>query len=113
MLPLLLLPKSLCLCLLIWPLLLPSSVLLSHPLHPLVLLPSLQPIPLSLPPLLLLLLLRMSLLLLLLLKKGHRFLGLSALVPGRDLDQISVAINQETGPAEMRCQLEGAVEPLG
>ena len=32
---------------------------------------------------------------------------------GRDLDQISVAINQETGPAEMRCQPEGAVEPLG
>jgi hypothetical protein len=32
---------------------------------------------------------------------------------GRDLDQISVAINQETGPAEMRCQLEGAAEPLG
>jgi hypothetical protein len=31
---------------------------------------------------------------------------------GRDLDQISVAINQETGPAKMRCQLEGAVEPL-
>jgi hypothetical protein len=30
----------------------------------------------------------------------------------RDLDQISVAINQETGPAEMRCQPEGAVEPL-
>jgi hypothetical protein len=32
---------------------------------------------------------------------------------GRDLDQISVAIDQETGPAEMRCQPEGAVEPLG
>jgi hypothetical protein len=32
---------------------------------------------------------------------------------GRDLDQISVAINQETGPAEMGCQPEGAVEPLG
>jgi hypothetical protein len=32
---------------------------------------------------------------------------------GRDLDQISAAINQETGPAEMRCQPEGAVEPLG
>jgi hypothetical protein len=32
---------------------------------------------------------------------------------GRDLDKISVAINQETGPAEMRCQPEGAVEPLG
>jgi hypothetical protein len=32
---------------------------------------------------------------------------------GRDHDQISVAINQETGPAEMRCQPEGAVEPLG
>ena len=32
---------------------------------------------------------------------------------GRDLDQISVAIKQETGPAEMRCQPEGAVEPLG
>jgi hypothetical protein len=31
---------------------------------------------------------------------------------GRDLDQISVAINQETGPAEVRCQSEGAVEPL-
>jgi hypothetical protein len=30
----------------------------------------------------------------------------------RDLDQISVAINQETGPAEMRCQPEGAVECL-
>jgi hypothetical protein len=27
---------------------------------------------------------------------------------GRDLNQISVAINQETGPAEMRCQPEGA-----
>jgi hypothetical protein len=32
---------------------------------------------------------------------------------GRDLDQISVAKKQETGPAEMRCQPEGAVEPLG
>jgi hypothetical protein len=32
---------------------------------------------------------------------------------GRDLDQISVAINQETGPAEMRIQPEGAIEPLG
>jgi hypothetical protein len=32
---------------------------------------------------------------------------------GRDLDQISVAINQETGPAEMRCQPKGAAEPLG
>ena len=32
---------------------------------------------------------------------------------GRDLNQISVAINQETGPAEMRRQPEGAVEPLG
>jgi hypothetical protein len=35
---------------------------------------------------------------------------------GGDLDQISVAINQEceeTGPAEMHCQPEGAVEPLG
>ena len=32
---------------------------------------------------------------------------------GRDLDKILVAINQETGPAEMRCQPEGAVEPLG
>jgi hypothetical protein len=32
---------------------------------------------------------------------------------GRDLDQISVAINQETGPTEMRCQPEGALEPLG
>jgi hypothetical protein len=32
---------------------------------------------------------------------------------GRDLDQISVAFNQETGPAEMSCQPEGAVEPLG
>jgi hypothetical protein len=31
---------------------------------------------------------------------------------GRDLDQISIAINQETGLAEMRCQPEGAVEPL-
>jgi hypothetical protein len=31
----------------------------------------------------------------------------------RDLDQISVAINEETGPAEVRCQPEGAVEPLG
>jgi hypothetical protein len=30
-----------------------------------------------------------------------------------DLDQISVAIDQETGPAEMRCQSEGAVELLG
>jgi hypothetical protein len=30
---------------------------------------------------------------------------------GRDLDQNSVAINQETCPAEMRCQPEGAVEP--
>jgi hypothetical protein len=58
---------------------LPSSVLLSHPLHPLVLLLSLQPIPLSLPPLLLALLLRISLLLLL--KKGHRFHCLSALAP--------------------------------
>jgi hypothetical protein len=28
---------------------------------------------------------------------------------GRGLDQISAAINQETGPAEMRCQPEGAV----
>jgi hypothetical protein len=28
---------------------------------------------------------------------------------GRNLDQISVAINQETGPAETRCQPEGAV----
>jgi hypothetical protein len=28
---------------------------------------------------------------------------------GRDLDQISVAVKQETGPAEMRCQPEGAV----
>jgi hypothetical protein len=53
MLPLLLLPKSLRLCLLIWPLVLPSSVLLLPPLFPLVLLPSLQPIQLSLPPLLL------------------------------------------------------------
>jgi hypothetical protein len=32
---------------------------------------------------------------------------------GRDLDQISVSIDQETGLAEMRCQPEGAVEPLG
>jgi hypothetical protein len=32
---------------------------------------------------------------------------------GRDLDQISVAINQETGLAEMRCQPRGAAEPLG
>jgi hypothetical protein len=32
---------------------------------------------------------------------------------GRDLDQISVAIDQETGPVEMRCQPKGAVEPLG
>ena len=32
---------------------------------------------------------------------------------GRDFNQISVAIYQETGPAEMRCQPEGAVEPLG
>jgi hypothetical protein len=32
---------------------------------------------------------------------------------GRDLDQISKAINQETGPAEVRYQSEGAVEPLG
>jgi hypothetical protein len=32
---------------------------------------------------------------------------------GRDLDKISVAINHETGPAEMRCQPEGAVEQLG
>jgi hypothetical protein len=32
---------------------------------------------------------------------------------GRDLDQISVAANQESGPAEMRCQPEGALEPLG
>jgi hypothetical protein len=31
---------------------------------------------------------------------------------GRDLDQISVAINKETGPAEMCRQPEGAVEPL-
>ena len=30
---------------------------------------------------------------------------------GRDLYQISVAIDQETGPAEMRCQPEGAIEP--
>jgi hypothetical protein len=28
---------------------------------------------------------------------------------GRDLGKISVTINQETGPAEMRCQPEGAV----
>ena len=49
------------------------------PLHPLVVLPSLQPIPLSLPPLLLALLLRM--LLLALLKKGHHFHRLSALAP--------------------------------
>jgi hypothetical protein len=34
-------------------------------------------------------------------------------VTGRGLDQISVAIDQETSPAEMRCQPEGAVEPLG
>jgi hypothetical protein len=34
-------------------------------------------------------------------------------VRGRDLDQMSVAINQEVGPSEMRCQPEGAVEPLG
>jgi hypothetical protein len=32
---------------------------------------------------------------------------------GRDLDQISVTIIQDTGPAEMRCQPEGAIEPLG
>jgi hypothetical protein len=32
---------------------------------------------------------------------------------GRDLDQISVAIDQETGPAEMCCQPEGAAGPLG
>jgi hypothetical protein len=32
---------------------------------------------------------------------------------GDDGGQILVAINQETGPAEMRCQPEGAVEPLG
>jgi hypothetical protein len=32
---------------------------------------------------------------------------------GRDLGHISVAINQEMGPAEMRCQPEGAAEPLG
>jgi hypothetical protein len=57
-----------------------SSTVLSPPqLYPLVLLPSLQPIPLSLPPLLLALLLRMSLLLLM--KKGHRYLCLSALAP--------------------------------
>jgi hypothetical protein len=31
----------------------------------------------------------------------------------KELDHISVAIDQETGPAEMRCQPEGAVEPLG
>ena len=31
---------------------------------------------------------------------------------GADLDQISVAIDQETGPAEVRCQPKGAVEPL-
>jgi len=31
----------------------------------------------------------------------------------RDLDQISVAIDKETGPAEMRCQPKGAVELLG
>jgi hypothetical protein len=81
MLPLLLLPKSLRLCLLIWPLMLPSSVLVVLPplLFTLVLLPSLPPIPLPLPPLLLALLLRM--LLLLLLKKGHRFHRLSALAP--------------------------------
>jgi hypothetical protein len=78
MLPLLLLPKFLRLCLLIWPLLLPSSVVLP-PLHPLVLLPSLPPSPQSLPPLLLALLLRMSLLLLL--KKGRRFRRPSALAP--------------------------------
>jgi hypothetical protein len=32
---------------------------------------------------------------------------------GRDLVQISVAIDQETGPAKMRCQPEGVVEPVG
>ena len=32
---------------------------------------------------------------------------------GRDLGQISVAIDQEAGPAEMRCQPKRAVEPLG
>ena len=31
---------------------------------------------------------------------------------GRELNQIS-AIDPETGPAEERCQSEGAVEPLG
>ena len=32
---------------------------------------------------------------------------------GRDLDHISLAIDQEAGPAEIRCRPEGAVEPLG
>jgi hypothetical protein len=32
---------------------------------------------------------------------------------GKDFDKILVAINKETGLAEMRCQPEGAVEPLG
>jgi hypothetical protein len=32
---------------------------------------------------------------------------------GKNLDQISVAIDHETGPAEVRCQPEGAAEPLG
>jgi hypothetical protein len=32
---------------------------------------------------------------------------------GRDLDQISVAIDQKMGQAEIRCQPEGAVESLG
>ena len=32
---------------------------------------------------------------------------------GSDLDQISVAIDQEAGPAKMRCQPERTVEPLG
>jgi hypothetical protein len=31
---------------------------------------------------------------------------------GRDLDQISVATDQETGPVEMNYQTEGVVEPL-